>query len=411
MKKIFTAMAVVALTATSAFAAGELTPSGGVYYPADANNAGVVRIQLESAVETAPTAVISCGTESVNASVYQVGSTGMYWNVEMQEALSALTANTDVTLTVTADTETLVGNYNYRPVFPLTSIAPENYTELTSKAQNVVFTFDQSVSYSSVVITSGSKTTTLDGGSGSVVTVPVLESYWGNATGVTNTLSVRLMGTNVGGVYINNMTDGEGVIGATYTFTETISSVDFLGVNPPEDEATAAELYDYWYVTFMFNNEVTMTENVAAIVRFYDDFDSELANVTPIQISSEDVFGGWNYRAGYFGLEVTAPELPANLPDDFAYLTITLNGVAYNNQVLATQPSAKYYADLSAIPQGISAKKIGSAGINNITSITTQTVDVYNLQGVLVKSNMPQNNINSLPAGLYIINGKKVIIR
>lgn len=42
---------------------------------------------------------------------------------------------------------------------------------------------------------------------------------------------------------------------------------------------------------------------------------------------------------------------------------------------------------------------------------TDTTVDVYNLQGMLVKSNISKTTIQDLPAGLYIVNGKKVIIR
>lgn len=37
--------------------------------------------------------------------------------------------------------------------------------------------------------------------------------------------------------------------------------------------------------------------------------------------------------------------------------------------------------------------------------------DVYTLQGILLKRNASQDYIDALPAGLYIIGGKKYVIR
>lgn len=39
------------------------------------------------------------------------------------------------------------------------------------------------------------------------------------------------------------------------------------------------------------------------------------------------------------------------------------------------------------------------------------TVDVYNLTGIRVLKNAPKENVNNLPAGLYIVNGKKVMVK
>lgn len=49
-----------------------------------------------------------------------------------------------------------------------------------------------------------------------------------------------------------------------------------------------------------------------------------------------------------------------------------------------------------------------ASGIENI-NIENATNNVYNLQGILVIKNANAEQINSLPAGLYIVNGKKVI--
>lgn len=51
-----------------------------------------------------------------------------------------------------------------------------------------------------------------------------------------------------------------------------------------------------------------------------------------------------------------------------------------------------------------------SSGIENIENNCINS-DIYNLQGIVVRKNATSNDVNELPAGLYIINGKKVLIR
>ena len=51
---------------------------------------------------------------------------------------------------------------------------------------------------------------------------------------------------------------------------------------------------------------------------------------------------------------------------------------------------------------------------NSIESIAGNEAtdnNVYNLQGILVIKNASAEQINALPAGLYIVNGKKVVVR
>ena len=48
--------------------------------------------------------------------------------------------------------------------------------------------------------------------------------------------------------------------------------------------------------------------------------------------------------------------------------------------------------------------------INNIYN-KTENVDVYTIDGVKCLSKASINEINALPKGVYIINGKKIIIK
>lgn len=56
-----------------------------------------------------------------------------------------------------------------------------------------------------------------------------------------------------------------------------------------------------------------------------------------------------------------------------------------------------------------------TAGIDNIIAdkaeVESNTATVYNLQGVCVLKNAAKDAVSNLPAGLYIVNGKKVVIK
>ena len=49
--------------------------------------------------------------------------------------------------------------------------------------------------------------------------------------------------------------------------------------------------------------------------------------------------------------------------------------------------------------------------VEDITINTVENNNVYNLQGILVVKNASTEQISDLPAGLYIINGKKVVLK
>lgn len=273
MRKLTVLLAAASMTAVSF--AQTLSPAGGVYYPEDINNSGIVRVEFANAVEN-PTAVVAFNGKTVEASLYEQGNTGRFWAVELQSALaSELTSNgTEITLTVAGGNESVTGTYKYMPVFPLVSITPDAYSTVESKTFNAVFTFNQSISYSSIEIVSGEKSQTIKAGSGSVITVPVSESDWGTASTKQNLLSVQINGVTLAdGTHISNVGGQEAAIGSTYAYDEPIG-FEYIGVSPTEDEASYQEVYDnYWYVDFMFTEAVEIPEDeetTCATVTFYD---------------------------------------------------------------------------------------------------------------------------------------------
>lgn len=51
------------------------------------------------------------------------------------------------------------------------------------------------------------------------------------------------------------------------------------------------------------------------------------------------------------------------------------------------------------------------SGVENVISDKASTGDVYNMQGICVKRGASVEDLNSLPTGIYIINGKKIVVK
>lgn len=404
MKKIYTAFAVVAMTATTALASGELAPSGGAYYPDDAMNQGYIAVNLEESIDL-PTATVTYGGVAHEATVASVGFSGMSYRVNVADVMNGQSAGTAFTLSVAG----LSGDYVWEPVFPLTGVSPVSGAVLDSKNQKVVFSFSPAVSYTGIRLTSGSVITNLDQSGDNVtsVTVDLAESQWGLPVGGVNSMTVALQGVTANGVSISNASGSAGTILASYSFEEAATGVTFLGVDPAEDEATAAELWDYWNVAFMFSDAVELTdEDVSAVITYHRANGVVLSQFTT-EVPTSEMYADWNYRGGYYGVEVPSPALPDDLPPTFSYLKITLQGIAYNGVSLVEQPVAIYQAELTDVVR----KASQFAGIETDLVKKENNTAVYNIQGSVVKTNATNDDIKNLPKGLYIINGTKVAIK
>jgi len=79
--------------------------------------------------------------------------------------------------------------------------------------------------------------------------------------------------------------------------------------------------------------------------------------------------------------------------------TIFLTITDFDNNIINEEVALKVRPELEA---GIET---------NLCTNDNKLVDVYNLQGICLKRNSTQDEINNLPSGLYIIGGKKVLIK
>ena len=115
---------------------------------------------------------------------------------------------------------------------------------------------------------------------------------------------------------------------------------------------------------------------------------------------------GWNPIDGNFVVQVQYkdPSLPV---ESISSIEITLWDMT---------SLGKDISEETVIISNSNAKKIAKFGNGNNTAgmnliQDNEVVTVYNIQGVVVRENIAFNNVKDLPKGLYIVNGKKLIVR
>lgn len=394
MKKILTSLCAMLLTvAATAQVAATISPSDkNVFTPSAYDYVSVTygdTLTLSSAVAT-----VSYGTASTTVAVDS--TTTLQALFDISEAAQKLGVSNGDVITVSVNgvsgASPVSASYKYYTTLPKPTANPTAGSTLSSKTSNVTFTFSESLSCPYIQYISGNvyNTDTLGTSSTKTVTAKIKESYWGTSAA---DITVSLVG----------VTDAEGYVyppyEATYYYAET---VNYLGVTADPTVYTYQQVYDeLWSVGFKFDKEVEMPESGSpAKVTFYDDIDA----LEVVEIDDYDVSVSYVARAGYYVVEVYIPEVPSTA-SDYVYAVVELQGFSYGG-TLISQPSATYYASLSS-----NAKKSGLSGIQSIKNHISDVSNVYTLQGVLVKANVSSSDLSNLGKGVYIVDGKKVIVK
>lgn len=177
---------------------------------------------------------------------------------------------------------------------------------------------------------------------------------------------------------------------------------------PVRFEVTYQSEYDY--VAFENGAEITPTEEMFAtlvpgtVVKCFGSY-PEFYNVS---FTVEDGAGVTIYRnmIDEYAPEAESEEMAGTLfeivPEDVTAVIVNVNGV---QQVLA---DGKYSVNVHA-DTDIEVKKGDPTGIANIGE--DDCVDVYSLQGIRVLKNVNVAKINTLPAGIYIVSGRKIAVK
>lgn len=146
----------------------------------------------------------------------------------------------------------------------------------------------------------------------------------------------------------------------------------------------------------------------------YPDFDAPVINTTEVNLA---------VQPAEFTLDVAAMTTLAVGNKHLVDYTVTsLNEevctVAETEtpgvfEVSVLEPEGRYTLQITASYQGKSSMAELSAAMSAIGDVAVDNipVDVYNLQGICVLRNATLDDINNLPAGIYIAGGKKYVVK
>lgn len=293
----------------------------------------------------------------------------------------------------------------------LVSVEPADGTQLTNKTATVVFTFNDVVKASEIRFISGSRmnmseTVVETNQTGTTITANVLPEYWGEAFAGGYNLQVLLTNlTDINGDTIVSAVDSlTAGFSAFYTYKEEVVA-EYLGCDPAVGELSVADVYygGWGTVNLHFSAEVEMTDSVVAVVTYTDDESTtEVLNVT-----NEEAWGEWDsWMSGDYVVSIPLP--PYTILDGaLASIRIDIQGITTGNgNVIEIQPIV--YTDSSA--SDAQAKGYNTTGINSATLINA-TADVYTINGSLIKKGASNSELGTLGKGLYIVNGKKVVVK
>lgn len=396
MKKFFTFLCAALLTvAASAQVTATISPSTkNVFTPSEYEYVSVTygdTLDLSAAVAT-----VAYGSASTTVPVDSTTTLQALFDIDA--AITSLGVSDggvfSVSVSGVSGASSASASYKYYATLPEPTASVTAGSTLSSKTSSVTFTFSQSVACPYIEYTSGSVVNTDSLGTSLVtsVTANIEESYWSSSAA---DITVSLVGVTDAAGYVYPPYD------ATYYYAET---ANYLGVYPSTSTYTYQDVYDnVWYVYFKFDKEVVAPEDgTPAIVAFCsaDGTEIETMDVDPFDVFVEYAPDSlWQcYAVG-----VAIPEVPSTA-SNYAYAYVTLQGFTYGGNLI-DQPYEEYQASLAS-----SAKFVGGvSSINNVAAKNRNATNVYSIQGSLVKNNA--SNLNSLPKGVYIIGGKKVVIR
>lgn len=170
--------------------------------------------------------------------------------------------------------------------------------------------------------------------------------------------------------------------------------------NFTDEGLTFKRFYEAGTCTFYFTKKVTLPDDAPIGYILYAD---KAGNEEGVEI--ENFEADWASDLGLFAITVNIsnPEFTVN---NLASIEVVLEGVENGNNEEISVPAI--YAENTTSPQAAPRK---SKSKEECLVSGNETVNVYNVQGIIVKENVSANAVKELPAGMYIVNGKKVLVR
>lgn len=170
--------------------------------------------------------------------------------------------------------------------------------------------------------------------------------------------------------------------------------------NINNEEYTLAQAYQSGTGTLYFS-KVVNTLGASGSLSVFDANGDDL--VFPIDIEIED--GEWSDMDGLFVVNFTFDPEDIDVNEiskmEYSFEGFTAEGKNIDvDSVILTQKSSRKVA-----------RKNDKSQIASEIEVSNEGFSVFNLQGVLVKENATNADVNKLPKGLYIANGKKIVVK
>lgn len=177
-----------------------------------------------------------------------------------------------------------------------------------------------------------------------------------------------------------------------------------VSVYPNNDwsEESFAQAYDNGVIRFNYSNVVDFdTENAIGMILYTltdDDADPVLIEL------GNNAEADWNPMDGYYTLAVdyALAGVPANKVDVISVTIFEAESLGETVESVTVDlennnPNVKRVAKKVPATKGL--------------AVSDEAVSVYNVAGMLVKENIALSEVSTLPKGLYIVNGKKVVVK
>ena len=143
-------------------------------------------------------------------------------------------------------------------------------------------------------------------------------------------------------------------------------------------------------------------------------FTSDDVTVHATDVQSTTSESGFLFTGAYEGVEAT-PYVYALNEEEYTATNgdIFLPGGAFVSDLRDVHPFEAYVYNAQMTRMRYLPINGGMAtGIDRILKEENKLVDVYTLQGVMIKRQIPVEQLeNELPAGLYIVDGKKMMVK
>lgn len=164
---------------------------------------------------------------------------------------------------------------------------------------------------------------------------------------------------------------------------------------------TISQAYQSGVCTAYFSKEVK-AENASGYIYIAGKDGEELA-YSDLEFDNAE----WSEMDGLYKVDFKYTPDSIFIESEVSEMDITFEGI-FVDEVEMTIPEIVLFPASSSnrAPQKKAKGKLASD-----MSVTTDGLKVFNIQGNLVKDNASQNDVNALPTGLYIVNGKKVLVK